>query len=746
MHMRIKAPRRSLVAALTLACLANHSLAWAADAAAARPPGSPLRIGLALSGGGARGLAHVGVLKVLDEMRIPISCVTGTSMGAIVGAGFAVGTSPDKLEQIVLKADWAEIFRDNPPREDISMRRKADDSKTLFRPEYGIKNGGLGLPKGLIAGVSIEAFFRVVAEPATGINDFNKLPIPFRAMATDIETGESVVLSHGSVAQAMRATMAVPGAIAPVEIDGRLLVDGGIANNLPIDEARKLCGDVIIAVNIATPPLKRSEITSALSVAGQLINFLGKQTVDQQLKAMTSNDVLIEPELGDISAAKFDRSKDAIRIGEEATRAMASSLARYSIPPEQYAALRARQTATQVGLGTVVDEIRFEGLSRTNEAVLRGLLETKPGEPLDEAKIGQDLRRIYGRGDFESVDYRVLGETGPRAMVITPREKDWGPDYLRFGLGLMSDFQGDNSFNLLVQYRRSWLNSLGAEWLTEAQVGQDTHLFSEWYQPLHPEGVWFGSLYGRIGQTTQGIFQGNDNVATYLVGQGQVGLDLGATLGTMGALRVGPQWTRVDARVDTGSPIFPSVRETTAGGRLGLVIDQLDHPWFSRNGYAAQVSYYGATTALGSALNYQKLQASGTYVQSWGAHTLNALASGGTDFNTNMPAYETFTLGGPLRLSGFRINQFSGREYAFGRMMYYNRALPLPDLLGSGVYFGASAEVGNIRDRIDGLQSPSTRYSGSLFLGADTAAGPAYLGAGFGNAGAFSVYLLLGAP
>ena len=204
-------------------------------------------------------------------------------------------------------------------------------------------------------------------------------------MATDIETGESVVLDHGSLAQAMRASMSVPGALAPVEIDGKLLVDGGIANNLPIDEARKLCGDVVIAVNISTPPLKRSEITSALSVAGQLVNFLGKQTVDDQLKSLTSRDVLIAPDLGDISAAKFDRSADAIRIGEEATRKLADSLKRYSLPPEQYAALRSKQIAVAKPLGTV-DEIRFSGLERTNPEVLRALVETKPGEPLDRGE------------------------------------------------------------------------------------------------------------------------------------------------------------------------------------------------------------------------------------------------------------------------------------------------------------------------------------------------------------------------
>jgi NTE family protein len=741
----------SLVArrVLAIAAAVATAVCCAVRAAETAPPAAPAttpRIGLALSGGGARGIAHVGVLKVLEELRVPIHCVTGTSMGAIVGGTFAAGRTPAEMEKLVLAADWDTIFRDKPPRKEIALRRKIDDYKTLFAPEFGVKDGGLALPKGVIAGVSIESFFRTLAIPAFGINDFQQLPVPFRAMATDIETGESVVLDRGSIAQAMRASMSVPGAIAPVEIDGRLLVDGGIANNLPIDEARTLCADVIIAVNISTPPLKREEITSALTVVGQLINFLGKQTVDDQIKRMGPGDVLIAPDLGDISASKFDRSAEAIRIGEEATRAMAESLKRYSLSPEQYAALRAKQVAEGKGLGTV-DEIRVEGLERTNPEVLLRLVESKPGEPLTEEKIGADLRRIYGRRDFESITYRLGSlDTGPRALIIEPTEKSWGPDYLRFGLGLATDFQGDNQFNLLVQYRKTWMNRLGGEWTTEAQIGQSTFLLSEFFQPLNEAGVWFVAPNFRIGQTTRGVFAGDDKVAEYRVRQWLVGLDAGATLGTWGQLRLGPGWSRIDASVDTGSPILPSLEQTSAGMRAGLFIDQTDAAWYPTKGYAVAATAYAAMESFGSALSYQRLEGLARAAKSWGPHTLYLWASGGTDLGSEMPAYESFTLGGPLRLSGYRINQFAGRRFTFSRLMYYNKALPLPDVLGAGVYLGGSAEVGRITDRVDGLPSPGTLWSGSVFIGADTFAGPMYLGFGMGQSGNWSLYFLLGVP
>ena len=231
-----------------------------------------------------------------------------------------------------------------------------------------------------------------------------------------------------------------------------------------------------------------------------------------------------------------------------------------------------------------------------------------------------------------------------------------------------------------------------------------------------------------------------------MINVGQAGVDLGAVLGTWGQLRVGPVWSRVDAHVDTGSPALPSVKETTAGLRAALFVDQTNHAFFPTEGFGFVGTAYAAMTSFGSAENYERLEGSARFIHSWGPHTLNFAVSGGTALGSDMPAYEAFALGGPLRLSGYRINQFSGREYAFGRVMYYNRVFPLPDILRSGVYVGASAEVAWITNRFDSSPSPGTPWSGSGFLGADTILGPAFLGAGFGGAGHWNIYLLLGAP
>ena len=702
------------------------------------------RIGVALSGGGARGLAHIGVLKVLEELRVPVHCVTGTSMGAVVGGAFASGVSPLQMDDTVTKTDWNQVFSDRPPRAEVSTRRKIEDYKTLFAPEFGISKEGIALPKGVLSGVSIESYLRLLTGPAR-TNDFGNLPVPFRAVAADIVTGEAVVLQRGSVSQAMRASMSVPGAMAPVEIEGKLLVDGGIVNNLPIDEARKLCADTVIAVNISTPPLKREELTSAVSVSLQLINLLGKANVDQQLKSLGERDVLIEPELGDISAGSFDRAADAIKIGENAARALADKLKRYSVPPEQYAALRSQQVAGRAELGKV-DEIRFEGLQRTNPEVLQPLVQSQPGEPLNEEKIAADLRRIYGRGDYESVGYRIAEEGGRRILLIQPREKTWGPDYLRFGVGLATDFSGLSPFNILASYRKTWMNRLGGEWLTEVQIGNRPSIFTEFYQPINERGHVFVAPYLRFGQTIEGVYTDGHRIADYKVKESRFGFDFGAVLGTWGEARIGPVLRRVEAKVETGSPVLPGIHEDASGIAVRMYADQMDHAWFPRSGHRALVNAYAGSKALGAARDYQRLGANYTAVHSFGAHTFNFNVAGGISFNSDLPAYDGFSLGGPLNLSGYQISEFSGRRMAFARVQYYNRAFALPDLLGSGVYVGASLEAGRVKDSFVPPADSGKLYSGSIFLGADTFLGPAYLGWGWGQGGRSAIYLLLGVP
>jgi NTE family protein len=704
------------------------------------------RIGLALSGGGARGAAHIGVLKVLDELRVPVHCVAGTSMGAVVGGAFAAGNSPAAMQQLIEQTDWSDVFSDAPPRGELSVRRKAEDYKGLFAPEFGVRDGRVLLPSGLVAGITIESFLRRLASPAQGIDEFARLPIPFRAVAADLETGQEVVLERGSLAQAMRASMAIPGAIAPVDRDGRLLVDGGIANNLPIDVARAACdAQVVIAVNIATPAMKRADITSALGVVGQLVNLLGKERVDRQLAGLGGRDIVIAPELGDISAASFERQLDAIAIGERTARAHAAALQRYSLPADDYAQWRSAQLARPQPPGRV-DAVRFEGIARTNPEVLAGLLQTRPGSEANEAQLAADLRRIYGRGDFEAVDYHI--EQGPagRTLVLPLREKSTGPDYLRFGVGLASDFRDEATFDALFSYRRTWLNRAGGEWVAEAQVGRSTYLFSEFYQPLERAGRVFVAPYARIGQTRVGVYAGDDRIADYRLREGRLGADVGLVLGNWGEARAGVLVRDVRADVSTGPPILPSLDVRTGGIKLQFFADTHDAPWFPRSGQRAIVGAFFSTHTSGGQARYRRLEALWSAALSGGEHTVALTLAGGSGLGSPLPAYEGFTLGGPFRLSGYRIGQLSGERYGLATLRYYNRQVKLPTLLGAGAYIGGSLEAGRVDRRFSEVGSTGTLASASLYVAAETFLGPAFFGIGVAPGRRHSVYLLVGAP
>jgi len=711
------------------------SCAVLAQAPAARP-----KIGLALSGGGARGAAHLGVLKVLEELRVPVDCVAGTSMGSIIGGSFAAGTTPKELEQFIARTDWNAVFSDRPPRGEIAPRLKQDDYKSLA-PELGMRGFSIVAGKGFVSGVSIESAIRGLTQQSAGVEDFSKLPIPFRAVATDIETGAAVVLERGNLARAIRASMAIPGAMTPVEIDGRLLVDGASANNLPIDVVRKLCGEVIIAVDIGTPPRERKDIHSGFQVLAQLANLRGKEIVDRQIASLGRRDVLIAPQLGDLGVGSFDRMAEAIARGEAAARSQAELLRRYSLPEAQYAALREQQVRARSDSLGRIDAIRFEGLERTNAAVLARVMETRPGDEVTEESLAKDLRRIYGRGDFESVDYRI--EQGPagRALVILVNEKDNGPNYLRLGMSLATEHEGDSYFNVLASYRATWLTQYGTEWKLETQLGQSSYAFTELYQPLTRYGYFFVAPYYFNGKHTRGAFSGDDRIAEYWIRESRGGLDFGTNFGQWGELRVGPAWRHVKAGVQTGSAALPEVDTNASGLRFQLFGDRLDQPWFARKGDRLVMSGFRTSSSMGADQQYSRGELSFMHAESFGEHIFQANVYGGTNFGSSLPAYDSFLLGGPFRLSGYAINQLSGQQAAFASLRYFQQITRIIDY---GAYAGVSLEGGRVNQLYDGRATTGNLWSSSAFIGAHTLIGPAWLGVGFGSGGNKALYLLIG--
>jgi len=740
-----------LATTLAALCLAAPSLTAAADAGAA--PHRP-RIGLVLSGGGARGAAHIGVLKILEELRIPVDVVVGTSMGSLVGGSYAAGLTPEELERRVTEVDWSVLFNDDPPRRDWPARRKEMSSNPTFDFSIGVRKGKLKLPAGAIAGQKVQLFFNDLVKGAETVQSFDDLPIPFRAVATNLEDGQMKVFDRGPLPVAMRASMSVPTLFAPMEWENHLYVDGGLVRNLPIDVARRLGVDAIIAVNLGGGYLPRDKLGDILGVTGQMIAILTQQNVEVSLNEIDrGRDVLIEPDLGDITSSDFNRAKDAIATGVTAARKTAPQLARYSVSAAQYDAWKRGRfgpghPVRQVG------EVKIEGLETVNVGVFDDLIADQRDRPLDRKQLVDNIQKVYGRADFERISYRFQSAPdGSDRLIVNAVEKAWGPGYLGFGLGLLSDNKGDSRFGLRATYNQTWVNPLGAAWSTEIKLGNAPSLYSEFYQPLDLDRALFVAPFAGLKMTPDSVFVGEQRVARYDVTRGRIGADLGTTLGGT-EVRVGLYYGQTQVALDTGLPQLPVGRVTDTGLRARLYYDTLDSGGLARSGTRLSLDLMNPLKALGADVQYSRTLLNTEAAYSFGANTFSLKLKGGTSFGANMPYYDQFSLGGFLNLSGYANEQFRGNDMAFGALVYYRQIASLSPPLGRGLYLGASLEAGWLSDGDFGrpagervvISREATRSGASVFFGSDTWLGLAYLGLGVTSSGESTIYVLIGRP
>lgn len=700
------------------------------------------RVCLVLSGGGARGAAHVGVLKVLEEYRIPIDCIAGTSMGALVGAAYASGNSVPEMEALLAGLNTNTLFRDKPPREELQIRRKQEDRSLLFSPEVGIGSfGGDMLPKGIVTGVQLESVLRKISAP--GYRDFDELPIPFRAVATDLVTGKAVVFDKGELANVMRSSMSVPVAISPVEVGGQLLVDGMLVNNLPVDVGRSMGADIIIAVNVGTPLLKREELGSVLGIAGQMLSILTEQNVQAALASLKPTDILITPELGDFATSDFDNLSKTLPIGQAAARKVADQLSRLSLPPEQYAAYRKNLKSLVAQDLSPVDEIRFAEMNYVNPEYAKSLMQTKPGKKIDQAELDADIRRIYGTGDFEHVKYHIDNSTGQRILTVNAAEKNWGPNYFRFGVGLEHDFSGNTAATVQARYRRTWINSLGAEWLTDVQFGSTDRIMSEFYQPLTAAHTYFVAPKIELRRTNSDLYDGDSKLRSYDIEKYRVGVDFGRDIQEYGQIRLGAIAGTWKQSIDIGTDL-PSEHIREGAFVANLMLDKLDSVAFPQAGWAMNAVLYNSNSALGADENYTKWDVRGNYVKTFGRHSFNFGLVANGSLGGSLPVYDQNIWGGFMRQSGYGNGQMLGESLTFGRMMYYQKLADYQ--MFDGLYGGFTLEVGKMKNPLMPASASDVVTSASAFIATDSPIGPVYLGYGHASDGNSSFYLFLGYP
>ncbi len=740
-------PRREKMLAGMLRIMSLVLMIVPLDSLAAESPDTKQaqrpKIGVVFGGGGAKGAAHIGVLKVLEEQKIPVDYIAGTSMGAIVGALYASGLSAGELEKVITSINWKDVFSGEPDRRDRDYRRKREDYEILSGLSVGIKAGKVAMPKGLIKDQKVNVLFEMLMLHTSGIDDFDKLPIPYRAVATDLETGEMVVLKDGRLADAARASMSVPGAFPPMELNGRLLIDGGIVRNLPVDIVREMGADIIICIDVDKPLPERKALSGSLAILNQMIDIMMKKNVREQVKTLGPQDVYINPDLGVFGSADFDKAAEISRLGENAAMAKLDSLKRYSVSDAEYAAFTAhhhREQVTEVKIASV--KIEMEGDTKISPVVVSSRLSVKPGDTVDVDKLQKEAGIVYGTGDFERVDLNLKREQDGYELVVKAKEKSWGPNYLRFGMALESDFEGGTSYNILVDYTRRWINSLGAEWKTQFNLGNPTGIYSEFYQPLSVKRLFFISPHIEWKQQPYDVFDGKTRVAEYRVDSYKGGIDLGIQPWMYGEARVGLQFATFHASQRIGKVDLPEDNATrgavVAAGRL----DQLDNVNFPNNGYLAQVGVLSSLKALGSTDEYYKVQGSVLGAFTYRKQTVLVSLSAGSRIGNQLPFYDQFDLGGFLHLSGLRSNQILGQSMALGRVITYHKVGT--SFIGD-LYLGGSLESGNVwGENEKQFDLGNLRLAGSLFVGYDTIIGPLYLAFGHADGGFNAGYFYLG--
>ena len=723
---------RRLLSCLLL-CLCPLML-FAAEAA--RP-----KVGLVLSGGAARGLAHVGVLKALEEQGIHIDAIAGTSMGAVIGGLYASGYKIDELEKLALGIDWKEALSDAPEREDVPFRRKQDDRDFLVKQKLSFRDdGSLGLPLGVIQGQNLALLLESLLAHSSDIRDFDKLPIPFRAVATDIVNGEKVVFRKGHLPQVIRASMSIPAVFAPVEINGQLLVDGGMVDNIPVDVAREMGVDMVIVVDIGTPLRGRKQLNTVFDILNQSITLMTRSNSEVQLASLKPDDILIQPALASYGTTDFGRALDIINAGYRATQVMEKRLAGLRQSTDvQLAEARTAEERTPV-----ITAIKIENDSKIGDSVIRYYIRQPVGEPLDLGRLQRDMGTLYGLDYFDQVQYRVVHKGQERTLVISARGKRSGTDYLRLGLNLSDDMRGDSAFNLGASYRINGINRLGAEWLTRVQIGDRQELYSEFYQPMDAGSRYFVAPYISAQAQNVELILDNDPISEYRLERYGFGLNVGRQIGNSGEIRfgVGEAWGKADVRI--GDRDLPSVSFSEGFYELKYSFDSLDNVYFPHSGEDIGLAFREFEPGLGSDQRYRQWEFKLDKAMSHGPDTLILGGRYGRTLDNSDVVISSFLLGGARQLSGFRQDAISGQNISLMRAVYFRRLTPRSYLpLDFPLYLGASLERGRAWNNDNEFDSGYINAA-SIFLGFDTPLGPLNFSYGFNDDNQKAVYLNLG--
>ncbi len=646
------------------------------------------KIGLALSGGGARGLSHIGVLQALEELRVPIAYLSGTSMGGLVGGLYASGLTTQELKEAATGGiDWKKVFSTVPPHEELSLRDKQQLNRFIPGLEVGLSSEQL-ISSGFLGG---QELFLTLHRYTRGIEipDFNQLPIPFKCVATDINKAEPVVLEKGNLAMALRATMSVPFAFSPIEIDKHLLVDGGILNNLPIDVVRKMGANVVIAINISSPVGKADQSSSFVTVALQAVDIALVQNTLQSLQSIKNSDILIEPNIEEFTSSDFEKAEILIQRGYNAIMEKSWLFTGLALSEEEYQhyhqMIKARKPQEE-DRNIQPAFIHFKGNKRTEKKLLESRIENLESKTLNVEDLENVTRHLTRLNDISQVTYRITeNETGEKGVLFNVDEKSWGPHYLKLGINATTGFDRRADFSTLL--RHSYLNATpyGGEWINEIKLGNEYYYFTEFYQPLDYQGKFFIAPHFKLHRRFVDIYEGTNKIAkaSYLVQGYRVGIDVGMNVSNRAEIRLGMRYVSDTPHLQAGeNNLYPETGFHEPALAFSYLLDSSNARLFATKGSKIKLQGEYHDKSFGAKRRYSLLSldaahyftpdlsfnSENKYVIKKPQITFEGRIFVSSSFGTEPPPHDYVSLGGTLLLAGYPQYSMMGSEAVFGQI------------------------------------------------------------------------------
>jgi NTE family protein len=701
--------------ALALLCL--FLFVCYAPAQDTTPPHARPKIGLALSGGGARGLAHIGVLQWMEENHIPADYIAGTSMGGLIGAMYATGMSPDEMGQFVEHIDWDETLLSEPSYAELSVRRKEDRRAYQIGAPLGLKHGLSG-PNGFNPGHGVALLFDRVAYPYSPVGSFDELPIPFRCVATNMLDGTAVVLSSGSLGQALRATMAIPGIFTPVEIDGKILADGGLVENIPSRVAREMKADIVIAVDVGTPLGGREQLRS---IGGVLTQTISVMTIDNDRRALREADLVIAPDLGKYTNVDYYNAAELIRLGYEGAAHKAAVLRPFAVSDAQWQQYLQRREARKRKPQATIDLLEISGVDdsdrRRLEKNLKGLLH----QPVNSQKLDSRLTEITGQGRFDSLGYEGFTRDGKSGLRIIGHEKTYGPPFVDLAVDVNGTGVGNTNFSAGMRVTFMDVRGHGGEWRNDLTLGAVARAATEFYQPIK-SSRFFVAPYAFATKVARNAYADGDRIALFRDRRAGGGLDVGFTPNDRSEIRAGYQLYNGDLAALIGETGLPRSRGTSGLFRVRFTFDGQDSPVVPSRGVRLEANLSHVLQSPGTTQSIDQLEVqSSSFFPLSAKGSLFTGASFGTTFSRDAGPFQVFTLGGPFRLGAYLPDEFLGNHYGYLSLGYRRELFRLPAPLGKKVYWGGWYEAGSA---FDDPSSFTVRGSMNLGMITETILGP----------------------